>query len=91
MASRSDKRDALAISAYLTGLDVEFIDGVNGSLIHERAYPKVRYETSINSIWLKSETEMEIRGTTRNIGVLAWPYGDISDVSPKRSYYKFTY
>lgn len=41
MPNRSDKRDALSLSAYLTGLDIEFIDGVNGSLVSERAYPLV--------------------------------------------------
>ncbi|KAF2838870.1 glycosyltransferase family 25 protein [Patellaria atrata CBS 101060] len=40
MPNRSDKRDALTLSAYLTGLDVEFIDGVNGSLVSEKAYPQ---------------------------------------------------
>lgn len=42
MPGRTDKRDALSISAYLTGLDIEFIDGVNGSTMPERAYPPVR-------------------------------------------------
>jgi hypothetical protein len=41
MPNRSDKRDALALSAYLTGLEVEFIDGVNGSLVSQREYPQV--------------------------------------------------
>ena len=41
MPSRTDKRDALALSAYLSGIEIEFIDGVNGSLVPERAYPAV--------------------------------------------------
>ncbi|KAG0645670.1 Collagen beta(1-O)galactosyltransferase 1 [Hyphodiscus hymeniophilus] len=40
MANRSDKRDAIALSAYLSGLQVEFIDGVDPSTIPEKAYPQ---------------------------------------------------
>lgn len=41
MPSRTDKRDALTISAYFSGLDIEFVDGVNGSLVSPKAYPVV--------------------------------------------------
>ncbi|KAE8446618.1 hypothetical protein EG329_011811 [Mollisiaceae sp. DMI_Dod_QoI] len=40
MPSRSDKRDGIALSAYLSGLEVEFVDGVDPSLMSEKAYPK---------------------------------------------------
>jgi hypothetical protein len=42
MPNRSDKRDALALSAYLSGLELEFIDGVDPATIPEKAYPQVR-------------------------------------------------
>ena len=41
MPHRSDKRDALTLSAYLTGLEIEFVDGPNGSDVSEKAYPPV--------------------------------------------------
>lgn len=42
MPQRSDKRDQIALSAYLSGLQVEFIDGVDPSLIAQKAIPQVR-------------------------------------------------
>lgn len=45
MPNRSDKRDALTLSGYLSGIEFEFVDGVNGSLMSERAYPAVYYES----------------------------------------------
>jgi hypothetical protein len=41
MPNRSDKRDALVLSAYLSGLELEFIDGVDPATIPEKAYPQV--------------------------------------------------
>ena len=41
MPSRSDKRDSVALAAYLLGLQVDFIDGINGSEINPKAYPQV--------------------------------------------------
>lgn len=41
MPNRSDKRDALALSAYLSGLEIEFIDGVDPTSISPKAYPQV--------------------------------------------------
>jgi hypothetical protein len=41
MPSRTDKRDALTLAAYLTGIEIEFIDGPNGSLISAKAAPPV--------------------------------------------------
>ena len=43
MPNRSDKRDAIALSAYLSGLEVEFIDGVDATLMPEKAYPQVLF------------------------------------------------
>ncbi|KAF2838871.1 glycosyltransferase family 25 protein [Patellaria atrata CBS 101060] len=39
MADRTDKRDALSIAASVTGLKIEFLDGVNGALVPEKAIP----------------------------------------------------
>lgn len=42
LPDRRDKRDAVALSAYLTGLEIEFVDGVTGSQISNRSRPDVR-------------------------------------------------
>ncbi|RDW76142.1 hypothetical protein BP5796_06963 [Coleophoma crateriformis] len=39
MPSRTDKRDALILSAHLTGIDLEFIDGVKPEEVSEKAVP----------------------------------------------------
>ncbi|KAF2714386.1 glycosyltransferase family 25 protein [Pleomassaria siparia CBS 279.74] len=39
MPHRSDKRDFIALMALVSDLDIEFVDGVNGSLIHPRSLP----------------------------------------------------
>ncbi|ORX96857.1 hypothetical protein BCR34DRAFT_578395 [Clohesyomyces aquaticus] len=39
MPHRTDKRDYLALMAHMSGLDIEFIDGVNGSMMHPHALP----------------------------------------------------
>jgi len=49
MPNRSDKRDALTLSAYLSGIEFEFVDGVNGSLMSERSYPVVCLDFKSNS------------------------------------------
>jgi hypothetical protein len=41
MPHRSDKRDFLALMALVSDLNIEFVDGVNGSLIHPSAIPAV--------------------------------------------------
>jgi hypothetical protein len=41
MPHRSDKRDYLALMSLVSHLDIEFVDGVNGSLIHPHALPPV--------------------------------------------------
>ena len=43
MPNRRDKRDTLTLSAYLTGIDVEFVDGVNVTYFSRKEYPNVRY------------------------------------------------
>lgn len=40
MPDRSDKRDALILSAYMTGLDIEFIDGMPGESVSPKAVPQ---------------------------------------------------
>jgi hypothetical protein len=42
MPHRVDKKDTLALMALLSDLDIEFIDGVNGSAMHPSAMPPVR-------------------------------------------------
>ncbi|KAF2264236.1 hypothetical protein CC78DRAFT_464096 [Lojkania enalia] len=39
MPHRIDKRDYQALMALVSGLDIEFVDGVNGSEIHPKALP----------------------------------------------------
>jgi hypothetical protein len=39
MPHRVDKRDYLALMSLVSHLDIEFFDGVNGSLIHPNALP----------------------------------------------------
>jgi len=42
MPHRRDKRDVIALAAYLAGLEIEFVDGVNGSEISKAERPEVR-------------------------------------------------
>jgi hypothetical protein len=42
LPERSDKRDAISMSASLTGVKFDWVDGVNGDLIPEKAVPQVR-------------------------------------------------
>ena len=39
MPSRTDKRDALVLGAFYSGLDLEFVDAVIGADIRSKAYP----------------------------------------------------
>ncbi|EUC27314.1 glycosyltransferase family 25 protein [Bipolaris zeicola 26-R-13] len=39
MAHRPDKRDYLALMGLVSHLDIEFVDGVNASLMHPKAFP----------------------------------------------------
>ncbi|EUC42100.1 glycosyltransferase family 25 protein [Bipolaris oryzae ATCC 44560] len=39
MAHRPDKRDYLALMALVSHLEIEFVDGVNASLMHPKAFP----------------------------------------------------
>ncbi|KAH8600700.1 hypothetical protein B0O99DRAFT_287006 [Bisporella sp. PMI_857] len=39
MPSRTDKRDALVLSAHVSGLDIEFADGVNGTEMSKKETP----------------------------------------------------
>lgn len=43
---RSDRRDAMALSASLTGFDVEFVDGFNRDEVSEDFQPPVRVAPS---------------------------------------------
>jgi hypothetical protein len=81
MPSRTDKRDALALSAYLTGLEVEFIDGPNGSLISPKAAPEVCAGSQVACV-LSDLTLLDVglERTARNPGMLAWPHGCLSKV-----------
>jgi hypothetical protein len=50
MPHRVDKKDTLALMALVSDLDIEFIDGVNGSSIHPSAMPPVRIYYSSKSL-----------------------------------------
>ena len=43
MPNRTDKRDAISLSAYVSGLDIEFIDGVDPAAMSPKAYPAVKF------------------------------------------------
>lgn len=54
LPERSDKRDAMALASSLTGFDVEWIDGVRGESIPDKAVPfgvdrKILMETNLGS------------------------------------------
>ena len=51
LAGRTDKRDAMVLSAFYTGLDIQFLDGVVGADVPLKAYPQDwRSEETTNSI-----------------------------------------
>lgn len=39
MRTRSDERDQIMLSAYISGLEIEFVDGVNGTLMSKGERP----------------------------------------------------
>lgn len=41
MPQRSDKRDALTLLASVTGIQIEYVDGVDGATIAGKTIPKV--------------------------------------------------
>ena len=47
MPSRSDKKDALTLAAHFSGLELEFIDGVNGSDVTSKAVPQVLHPSKL--------------------------------------------
>ncbi|CAN8104803.1 unnamed protein product [Discula destructiva] len=54
LPERSDKRDAIALASSLTGFDVEWVDGVRGETIPDKAVPygvnrKLLMETNLGS------------------------------------------
>lgn len=42
MPDRRDKRDVAALAAFVSGLEIEFVDGVPGSEISTKERPDVR-------------------------------------------------
>lgn len=40
MPSRTDKRDAMVLAAFYTGIDLEFVDAVAGADVPLKAYPQ---------------------------------------------------
>ena len=51
MPYRADKRDAWALATLYTGLDIEYIDGVDGKDIPAKAYPSVSHTIRISQTW----------------------------------------
>ncbi len=41
LPDRSDKKDAISLAASFTGIQFDFLDGVNGELVPEKAIPPV--------------------------------------------------
>jgi hypothetical protein len=56
MPSRTDKRDFLSLMGLVSGLDIEFSDGVNGSEMHPQSFPSVRYSPIAQTHIIKSKT-----------------------------------
>lgn len=64
LPERTDKRDAIAVGASMTGFQIEFVDGVRGDTVVPKAKPKVRRksiiylsrhaETDLNQNWEES-------------------------------------
>lgn len=50
MPSRTDKRDYLTLMALVSGLDITFADGVNGSDMHPRSLPAVGIPTDFSRL-----------------------------------------
>ena len=44
LPERTDHRDALALTSSLSGFHIDFVDGVKGESIVEKAYPPGGYE-----------------------------------------------
>ena len=86
MPNRTDKRDALALSAYLSGLEIEFNDGIDPTSVSPKALPQVRpfSEQSLNDQFLM-QIELATRGGSRYTGLLARAYGYLSTVSISRN------
>jgi hypothetical protein len=47
MPDRRDKRDMLALSAHMSGLKIEFIDGVRGSDMSRQERPDVNMQPNL--------------------------------------------
>jgi hypothetical protein len=41
LPERSDKKDAISMAASLTGIKFDWVDGVNGELVQQKAIPQV--------------------------------------------------
>ena len=82
MPSRRDKRDSIALAAFLLGLQVEFVDGVDGAEIPLKAYPQVLLSSSTQLIRHLAHVKvgMEHEGASGNNRLLARPHGSISEV-----------
>lgn len=42
LPERTDRRDRIILQAFLSGVDIEFVDGVLGAEISDKAIPKVK-------------------------------------------------
>jgi hypothetical protein len=52
MPSRTNKRDYLALMGLVSGLEIDFADGVNGSEMHPRSYPSVCLPNSLSGRYI---------------------------------------
>lgn len=79
LPERSDKRDALALASSLTGFNVEWIDGVRGESIPDKAVPfgidrKVLMETNLGS-WrghMNAVRRYAHNTTVSNMRLICW-------------------
>jgi len=76
MPTRRDKRDTLALSAYVSGIELELIDGINVTQMSMKEYPRVRYTvevlyrvvTKFRNRTGTTESHLELLGA----GVVTW-------------------
>ena len=71
MPHRSDKRDYIALMALVSGLDIEFADGVNGSEMHPKAFPSVSNPENLQQTCPDNLAVLERKRSPRRLWCLA--------------------
>ena len=74
LKERSDKRDAIALAASLTGFQVDFHDSVNGDDMSDKARPPVCM-TSLRPLLIANKSLIGNEFERRGVGMLARSLG----------------